>query len=349
VTHPGSETSARRARITDVARLARVSTATVDRVLNKRPGVRAVTVQRVLKAAGDLDYILESEPALAAQPLQQLTFLLPAGTNRYLQMLGRLIQDSGPQLSPLNVKCRVDFIKSFNPDLLAKALRQHARGADGIAFMALEHPAVREAVNDLAEAGVPTVTLISDIMNSRRAAYVGFDNRSIGRTAGYLIARFIGPRPAKVAMIAGSLSYRAHEEREMGFLHLFQEMFPAIKVVGLREGQDDEGKNYRQTRMLLSQYPDLAGIYNIGGGAEGVGKALKEARRDQDVVFVGHGLTNDTRALLMDGTMDAVINQNPQSSLNSCVAIFRNLRAGLDPMHGVEPPRSDVIFRENLP
>lgn len=350
MTLQGSDQTGRRARIIDVARLARVSTATVDRVLNKRPGVRAVTVQRVLKAATDLDYIFDADldAVVAAKPLQ-LSFLLPAGTNRYLAQLGRLIQNSAVQLAPLNVKCRVDFIKSFNPELLARALMQHARGADGIAFMALEHPAVREAVNMLAERGVSTVTLISDIANSRRAAYVGLDNRSMGRTAGYLIARFIGPRPAKVAMIAGSLSYRAHEEREMGFLHLFEEMFPSIKVVGLREGQDDDGKNYRQTRMLLSQYPDLAGIYNIGGGAEGVGKALKEARREHDVVFVGHGLTHDTRALLMDGTMDAVINQNPQSSLNACVSIFRNLRAGLDPMHGIEAPRSDVIFRENLP
>ena len=77
-------------------------------------------------------------------------------------------------------------------------------------------------------------------------------------------------------MIAGSLSYRAHEEREMGFLHVFEELFPAIKVVGLREGHDDADRNYRQTRMLLGQHPDLAGIYNIGGAADGVARALKE-------------------------------------------------------------------------
>jgi hypothetical protein len=27
--------------------------------------------------------------------------------------------------------------------------------------------------------------------------------------------------------------------------------------------------------MLLGQHPDLAGIYNIGGGADGVGLALR--------------------------------------------------------------------------
>src|SRR5215207_7945951 len=48
----------RLARITDVAERAGLSTATVDRVLNRRPGVRSTTVQRVLKAAAEIDYIL---------------------------------------------------------------------------------------------------------------------------------------------------------------------------------------------------------------------------------------------------------------------------------------------------
>ena len=157
--------------------------------------------------------------------------------------------------------------------------------------MTLRHgPAVRETVNGLAERGIPTVTLISDISNTRRIAYISLDNRAAGRTAGDLVARFIGPRPAKVAMIAGSRSCRAHEEREMGSLHLFEEMFPAIKVVGLREGHDDEGRNYPRQNPT-GQYPDLAGIYNIGGGSEGIAKALKEARCENQVVLVGHGLT----------------------------------------------------------
>ena len=70
-----------RARVVDIARAAGVSTATVDRVLNKRPGVRDATVQRVLKAAGELDYLPEQAlyAALAPQPLR-LSVLLPAGT-----------------------------------------------------------------------------------------------------------------------------------------------------------------------------------------------------------------------------------------------------------------------------
>jgi len=339
----------RMARIDDVARLSGVSTATVDRVLNQRSGVRAITVQRVLKAANELGYLMDG--ALPAQALKpwRLAFLLPAGTNRYLALLGRLIGASQDQLASFNMRARVEHIESFKPELLAHELKRVGREVDGIAFMAIEHPAVRDAVDALAERGVPTVTLISDIANTRRVAYVGLDNRSAGRTAGYLIARFIGPRPAKVAMIAGSLSYRAHEEREIGFLHFFEEMFPQIEVVGLREGHDDAAKNYRQTKMLLAQHPTLAGIYNIGGGADGIGRALKEAGRARDVVFVGHGLSPDTRAMLIDGTMDAVITQNPQTSLMDCVAIFANLRAGRPAVEGASRPRMEIILRENLP
>ncbi len=337
--------------LADVARLAGVSTASADRVLNRRPGVRPITVERVLQAASTLKYVPASglDWAAPTAPLR-LSFLLPAGTNRYLTMLGRLAARTGEQLASRGVSCRVEYIKSFNPELLARSLMQHARRADGIAFMAIEHPAVREAVNQLASRRVPTVTLISDLANTERAAYVGLDNRAAGRTAGFLIARFIGTdRPAKVAMIAGSLSYRAHEEREMGFLHLFAELAPAIEIVGLREGHDDEAQNYRQARMLLASHPDLAGIYNIGGGAAGIGRALKEARRERSVVFVGHGLTQDTRAMLLDGTMDAVITQDPYRSILDCVRIFENIRAGGDTFDGVSRPRSEVIFRENLP
>src|SRR5688572_7762139 len=336
-------------RMEEVAQRAEVSLATVDRVLHGRTGVRASTVQRVMRAAADLGYVAQAEAwaAMAPKPLR-LAFLIPEGSNRFLRMLGDLIGYSHEHWAPFNVRCQAEYVESFNPEALARQLLKHGKKCDGIAFMALEHPVVREAVAVLAEQGVPTVTLISDLSNSSRAAYVGLDNRAAGRTAAYLIARFMGPaargRRPKVAMIAGSLSYRAHEEREAGFLHLFEEEYPGIHVVGAREGQDDEEKNYRQARALLEQHGDLAGIYNIGGGAAGIGRAIQEVGASRKPVFIGHGLTPDTRALLIDGTMDAVITQNPQGAVMNCVRIFANLRDGREPTSGVEVVRSQVIF-----
>ncbi len=336
-------------RITDVARLAAVSTATVDRVLNQRAGVRPITVERVLKAAAELAYLSTSDLSrLTAQGQLRLIFLLPV-SNKFVRMLGDTVGFSKSYFAPFKVKCRVVWIESFNPEVLARSLLHHGKRADGIAFMPLEHPAVCEAVQVLADNGVATVTLVSDLSNSRRAAYVGLDNRAAGRTAAYLIGRFIGPRRAKVAIVAGSRSYSAHGEREAGFHQLIEERFPAIEIVGLREGLDDVEKNYQQTRGLLRQYPGLGGIYNVGGAHDGVARALREAGRHHDVVYIGHGLSSDTRALLIDGSMDAVITQNPQSAIASCVRIFTNLRDQRDPLDGIETPRGHIIFRENLP
>src|SRR3982750_3888725 len=96
-------TSVTRARVTDVAREAGVSTATVDRVLHGRPNVRHATVQKVLKAAARLDYLPEEDfQARVAPAPMQLAFLLPAGTNTYLKMLGDYIGYAEDVWAPFN-------------------------------------------------------------------------------------------------------------------------------------------------------------------------------------------------------------------------------------------------------
>jgi LacI family transcriptional regulator len=346
-----SDPSARVARMADVARRAGASSATVDRVLHHRAGVRPATRDRVLKAAVELGYLPETALEIVRAPRPaRLVLVLPAGGNQYFALLGRTVAALADELAArFNATLRTIFIDGFQPDLLARQLTTLGKGADGVAFMAIEHPAVREAVGDLAERGIPSVTVISDLAGSRRAGYLGLENRSAGRTAAALIARFVARRPAKVAMIAGSRSYRAHEEREMGFLHFFEETAPEIAVVELREGLDDDLRNYRHARTLLAQHRDLAAIYNIGGAPEGVARGLKEAGRERKVVFVGHGLTPGTRNLLLDETMDAVLTQDPRTTVLGCASIFANLRSGRPAMQEVERPRTEIILRENLP
>ena len=81
--------------------------------------------------------------------------------------------------------------------------------------------------------------------------------------------------------------------------------------------------------------------YTLGGKMQDLTPAPR--------VFIGHGLTPDTRGLLIDGTMDAAITQNPQGAVMNCVRIFANARDRREPTSGVETTRSQVIFRENLP
>lgn len=339
-----------RSRLIDVACAAGVSRATADRVLHGRKGVRPITVERVVRAASALAYLPDDSLHRVPRPQPMaLTFLLPVGTNPFIRLLGDYVEIVEKHLEPFNVRCRSQTITGFDGDLLARSLLQAGRHSEGIAFVALDHPAVRSAVSRLVADGVHVLTLLSDLPDTPRAAYVGMDNRAAGRTAALLLGRMLAHRRGKVGLIAGSRAYLGHREREAGFLAVLAERFPGLAVVGLREGHDDVDQNHRQARALLRQHGDLVALYNIGGASEGIGRALKEIGKGQDLVFIGHELTADTRTLLIDGTLDAVISQNPQLEVMNCVRVFANLRAGREPLVGVEPVRTGITLVENLP
>lgn len=337
-----------RSTLFDIAREAGVSSATVDRVLNNRAGVRNRTRQIVLETAHRLGYIADagaSPPSVAGARIR-LDFVLPSGTNTFIKDLRRQIELQSAARPDLQVN--VETIEGFNPDSLANALQELQGRTEGIGVIALDHPTVREAIRTLAAGGVKIVTLASDILHVPRVAYVGIDNRAAGRLAGYLLGRFLGAsEPRKVALFAGSLSYRGHEEREMGFRHILSEEFPNLQVVELREMKDDREKAFAEATNLLERHPDLAGVYNIGAGNTGIARALRNADRTKSVIFIGHELTEFNKNLLLDGTLDAVIDQNPRvearEALNILAASIRGLPLEL------HLPRLQVIFRENIP
>lgn len=334
----------------DVAREAGVSPATADRALNNRPGVRARTREIVLETAQRLGYIAttDGQPVAAARAgaVVRLDFILPEGTNTFIKMLHRQIELQARARPDLDV--HITTIEGFSPDRLARSLATLAPTARGVGVIALDHPTVREALRTLAAADVKVVTIASDILHVPRTAYIGIDNRAAGRLAGYVMSRFMGAgRAGKVALFAGSLSYRGHEEREMGFRHMLAEEHSQLEIVELREMLDDRERAYAEAAALLDRHPDLAGIYNIGAGNPGIARALKERGRERSVVFVGHEVTEGTKSLLLEGTMDAVIDQNPRVEAREALNVLSSAVRGQ--ACEVHPPRLQIVFKENIP
>ncbi len=331
----------------DLAREAGVSSATVDRVLNDRPGVKPRTREIVLTTARRLGYLVDGE-ATAPQPLRpvRLTFLLPAGTNAFMLALQAQIELQASAREALEV--RVKTIEGFNPESLARSIDEVSDGVDGLGLVALDHPLVREAIRRLAHRGVRVVTLASDVQNVPRLAYVGIDNRQAGRLAGYVMGRILGHREdAKVAFYAGSRAYRGHEEREMGFRSVLTEDFPTLRIVELREIMDDRDRAYEESRSVLGAHPDLAAIYNAGAGNPGIARALTERGLAGRVMLIGHEATEGNKRLLLDGVMDAVIDQNPRVEAREALNVLTH--AVRDIPYVQVAPRLAIIFRENLP
>ena len=332
-----------RPQLSDLAKVAGVSLATVDRVINRRKGVKERTRKRVLDAARDIGFLSsdDAEQYGRDRPMR-IVVLLPAGTNPYLRLLAEIVKERVGRAAANEPFLRCFFIEGFNGSALASALRSNAAWADGIIFFAIEHPEVREAAAEVSAGGTRLVTIVSDLGHIPEIHHLGVDNRSVGRTAGLLIGRLASTQQGSIALVAGSRHYRAHSEREAGFLSLLDEKFPKLRVIGMREGHDDSAENYRHTLDLFEQVTDLIGIYNVGGSSNGISRAMREAERSS-LVFIGHGLTPDTRRSLLDGTMDAVFDQDPDILIDQAIRHLTESRIRSRPL------KLEIYFRENLP
>lgn len=300
----------------------------------------------VLEAAKRLGYIAEAgTPVPMVASIVDLDFVLPAGSNSFMIKLGNELKSQAADRA--DVTARLHLIEGFNPDTLASKLGELEGRSGGAAIVAIDHPTVRDAIRRLARGGVPIVTLVSDIQHVPRVGYVGIDNRTAGRLAGYIMFRFLGPGRHKVALFAGSVSYRGHEEREMGFRHIVSEHPDQLEVVSFSEIRDDDERAYDAAKQHLARHPDLSAIYNIGAGNRGIARALEEAKMANNVVFIGHDLTEYTKEYLLSGVMDAVIDQNPRVEARE--ALEQLVRAGRGLSWSAHPLRTQIILKENLP
>ena len=111
--------------------------------------------------------------------------------------------------------------------------------------------------------------------------------------------------------------------------------------------QEDRDKAHTETLALLDRHPDVHAIYNAGGATAGIARALRERGLERRVVFVAHEATEDNKALLLNGTLDAVVDQNAGASLREALQALAARARGLE--HRPAPVSPQMIFRENLP
>jgi len=342
--------SAMRATLEDVARAAGVSLATVDRVVNRRDGVRAKTVARVEAAVAKLGYRADVAAArLARGQTFRFAFVLPTGSNSFMTNLTEQVQRTAEWLAGQRGFIDILHVDVFDPDVLAGTLEDLSPAYQGVAVIALDHPRVRAAIDDLAARGVAVVTLVSDAPSARRLHYVGIDNPAAGRTAATLMGRFLSGRKGSVAVLAGSLSLRDHSERQFGFHQILTSEYPHLVALPVLEGRDDSERTRVLTAELLERCPELLGIYSCGAGNRGIADALEASGRARDIVWIAHELTQHSRRFLIRGTIDAIINQDPGHEARSAARVLLAHCSGEPLSFDQEQIRIDIFLRDNLP
>ncbi len=330
----------------EIAREAGVSVATLDRVLHGRSGVREETARRVREAIAR-----RSGPGgkFESARSMKLALVMPEGANVFMQMIRDHVGEMSNWLVARKVSVETVVTDVFNAQRLADSLDSLQGRFDGVAVVALDHQSVRAAIDDLVASGMFVVTLVSDVPGSRRHRYIGIDNVAAGRTAGALVGRLARQPAGRVGVIAGSQLLRDHAERIFGFQQVMGLEFSQYTVLNPVEGGDQDELNESLTMRLLSEHPGLVGLYNVGAGTPGVGKAIAESGREEHIVFVAHDLTPFTRRGLLRGTVDAVISQDPGHEARSAIRVLMALARGEPLLAEQERINIDIVMRDNLP
>ncbi|WP_323455224.1 substrate-binding domain-containing protein, partial [Rhizobium sp. TBD182] len=218
----------------------------------------------------------------------------------------------------------------------------------GVAFVATDSEDVAEAADRLAEDGIATVTLVSDLSGSRRDHYAGVDNVAAGRTAASLMGRFLSGRGGDIAVVAGSMLVRDHRERLDGFRSVIESEFPDLRLLPVLEGRDDPVTvEALVTKALASDA--LSGIYSLGAGNRGLIRALRASSGERSPSVIAHELTENTANALREGVLDAVLNQDAGHEVRSAIRVLKARADGLAVIAAQERIRIDIFLRDNLP
>jgi LacI family transcriptional regulator len=339
----------RRATVHDLARAAGVSLATVDRVLNRRPGVRPATISRVEAAIEALDYRRDVSASLLARAREiDIVALLPDGENRFMQHLAMALEREGRARAADRLRIHLQQVRAMDGNALARAIDGlQPKSCDCAIAVATDTDAVRAAVERAAQRGIDVITLVSDLHDSRRRHFVGIDNLAAGGTAAALLGRFCSAT-AKIGLIAGSLELRDHRERLEGFEQTIRAKFPGIRLKGPLEGHDEATETAAATTRLIAEHSDLEGLYSIGAGNSGLIAALHQTGRAGKLHVVAHELTDTTRQGLRDGAIDVILDQNPEGEVRAALEIARQIALRADPAPDAFSIELGIFFAENL-
>ncbi len=286
---------------------------------------------------------------LARGRLYQFDFILPDNENTFMLSLRAELQSATERALAERVLINLVLVPAFDEAALVAALDDCAtRKPDGVAFVAVDTDPVRAACDRLGEQGVHAVTLVSDLGHSTRTHYVGVDNGAAGRTAARLLGLFANGTEGALAVVAGSLKVRDHQERFEGFTAAMKADFPGREILPVLEGFDEGSRVEKLVAELLDERSDIAGIYSLGAGNSGLVKALARHNANRPLV-IAHERDSVTSKALTDGIIHAVLAQDAGHEIRSAIRVLKASADRLAIVPGQEHIRIEIFLKDNLP
>lgn len=346
---------ARQIKIKDIAKMAGVSSGTVDRVLHNRGGVSESskkTVERILAEVGYRYNIHTSAVSLTKE--FNLVITTPSGVpGEYWGSIMSGIEHALKEFSDINIHCSQALYNQFDVYSCRSAFDSVLEmSPDAVIIGPTFASETVRLCNELDKSEVPYVFVDSVIDGTSPVASYTTDQYACGHLLGRLLSSFT-PGDAKFAICGtarvGDERSNNTRERKKGFLAYFKETDRSGSVTEIRFSISNPKETEKLILDMMEKNPDIKGIAVLNSRGYVVADILRRHGID-DIRLMSFDLTSNNVRCIQNESIAAVLCQRPELqgffSVKSLIhwLLYRN--ADADRHHKMP---IDVVFKENLP
>lgn len=317
--------------IKQIADICGVSRGTVDRVLNGRGKVKPETEERILRTIRQLGYTknIAGKALTMKKTTPVIGVVVSSEGNPFFDDVIEGFHQAEKELVDYGVSLILKTMRGYDVQQQLKMIEELAQaGVAALVVQPINDNRIRHKINELAERGIPTVTVNTDIENSNRRCYVGSDYTAGGVTAAGVMRLVTGGK-ANLGIITGVSMLLGHDQRREGFERHIAEICPDIRVVEQTSAMDDVEHSYRMTLAMLQKRPEIDAMFIVAAGAEGACRAVTELGRAETIRIVAFDTVPATIRMMRLGLVRAAICQQPmRQGYESVRAAFEILLSG---------------------
>ncbi|WP_333650516.1 LacI family DNA-binding transcriptional regulator [Lacrimispora sp.] len=335
-----------------IAELAGVSIGTVDRALHDRGRVDPKVAVRIKQIAKELGY----RPNSVAQSLSILKRNLKIGVILHIQSHNAFFDDiirgilkCKEEISDFGIAVEIKECPDFNAREQLKLINQAVEeGISAIAIVPINHPVIKERLNELHKQQFPVVFLTNIIDDTEYLSFVGCNYNLTGSiTAGLL--NLVCPKSGKLLLFSPSFQMLGHIHRMNGLKTSLEQEYPQIHLQDVIEMTGNDIKDYQLTRKALEEFPDTNVIVCPGGYSCGNLQAIQEMGYFKSSRIICYDSSAEIEKELRNRNITATIIQQPQLQGYTAVrTLFEYLSSGKSPASKNQFIQTRIILKENL-
>ena len=221
-------------------------------------------------------------------------------------------------------------------------------GAEAVVFSAIDFENNAVAIDQAAGEGVKIVAIDSNVASSAVSTYIGTDNYAAGQMAAQAaLDRVSGP--LSVGIINYDVSSANGQERQRGAVDVFRESGRAEITAVINTLAEAEHAR-EDTAALLTAHPGIDVLLAFNEPTSvGAAEAVEELGLSQKVFLVGFDSNVITIDGLQEGSVDALVVQNPYAMGYLGVESAYKLLSGQGgELEQTVDTSTQIVDRENL-